>query len=162
MIHHISIAAQEPQRVAGALAELLGGFVIPFPPNPGSFMAIGRDGHGTGVEVHPADVVLELGDARGAQFGRVAASSPFSPVHMALSVDCDEAAVRALAEREGWEIRLCSRGGDFDVLELWLENRFLVEVMPPALTERYLAFANRMTGARQGADLMASHMREPA
>jgi hypothetical protein len=33
MIHHLSIAAREPQRVA----ELMGGEAVPFPPNPGSF-----------------------------------------------------------------------------------------------------------------------------
>jgi hypothetical protein len=157
MIHHISIAAREPRRVAGALAELLGGFVIPFPPHPGSFLAVGRDGNGTGVEVHPEDVVLEPGDPRGARFGHAAPRTPYSPVHMALSVECDEAAVRAIAAREGWTCQHCDRGGDFDLLELWLENRFLVEVLTPAMAARYLAFANRVGGAKDPDALMASH-----
>jgi hypothetical protein len=157
MIHHISIAARDPARVAAALAELIGGFVIAFPPKPGAFLAVGRDGHGTGVEVYPADTVLELGDARGAAFGRRAPAEPYGPVHMALSIDGDEAQVRALAARQGWTCRLCSRGGDFEVLELWLEDAFLVEVLTPPLAARYLAFAARMAGAGDPSTLMASH-----
>ncbi len=157
MIHHISIAAQDPQRVAGVLAELMGGFVIPFPPNPGAFLAVARDSHGTGVEVHPQDTVLELGDAHGASFGRRAPVAATSAVHMALSVEIEEAQVRAIAEREGWTCRFCSRGGDFDVIELWLEDSFMVEVLPPALAARYLAFTNRVVSAPAPSALMASH-----
>ena len=35
MIHHLSIAARDPQHAAGVLAELMGGKSVPFPPNPG-------------------------------------------------------------------------------------------------------------------------------
>ncbi len=40
MLHHFSIAAENPGRVAQALAELFNGEFAPFPPHPGSFMAI--------------------------------------------------------------------------------------------------------------------------
>jgi hypothetical protein len=157
MIHHISFAARDPGRVAGVLAELLGGFAMPFPPNPGSFLAVGRDGMGTGVEVHPVGVVLEPGDPRGARFGRVAEPPALSPVHMALSVAFDEDRVYAIAEREGWACRHCGRGGDFDLLELWVENQFLVEVLTPAMAAGYIAFANRLAGARDPDSLMSTH-----
>ena len=54
MIHHLSIAAQDPKRAADTLAELMGGTAVPFPPNPGSFFALQLDEHGSGVEVYPA------------------------------------------------------------------------------------------------------------
>jgi hypothetical protein len=154
MIHHISISANEPRRVAGVLAELMGGMVVAFPPNPGSFMALARDGHGTGVEVHPAGTVL---DPEGYRFGRAEPSSPLSVVHMALSVPCGPEAVEAIARREGWRCELFDRGGDFGVIELWLENRLLVEVLTPALAARYLAFAAQLEASAAPDALMASH-----
>jgi len=39
MIHRVSIPAREPQRVAGVLAELMGGKCCPFGPLEGAFMA---------------------------------------------------------------------------------------------------------------------------
>ena len=39
MIHRVSIPAREPQRVAGVLAELMGGKCYPFRPLEGAFMA---------------------------------------------------------------------------------------------------------------------------
>ena len=157
MIHHLSVAANGPQRVAGVFAELLGGFVIPFPPHPRSFMAVARDGNGTSVEVHPADTVLAPNGERGARFAKAAPASPHSPVHFALSVALDAEAVSAIARREGWLCAEASRGGDFDVIELWVENRWLVEVLPPALAARYLAFCNRVTQAADPRVLMADH-----
>ena len=65
MIHHLSIAAREPKRVAGVLAELMGGSAVPFPPNPGSFFALQLDDHGSGVEVYPAGTELRPGGTDG-------------------------------------------------------------------------------------------------
>jgi len=39
MIHHVSIPAREAQRVAGMLAQLMGGQCYPFGPLEGAFMA---------------------------------------------------------------------------------------------------------------------------
>ena len=39
MIHHLSVAARDPKQVADFFAELMGGFAVPFPPNPGGYMA---------------------------------------------------------------------------------------------------------------------------
>jgi hypothetical protein len=45
MIHHLSIAAREPERVAGVLAELMGGVVV---PAQGNFFAWQLDEYGSG------------------------------------------------------------------------------------------------------------------
>ena len=157
MIHHISIAAHDPHRVATVLGELMQGFALPFPPNPGSFLAVAPDGQGTGIEVHPHDLVIDPGTEHGPAFGRVEPASLYTATHVALSVSLDVAAVQQIAEREGWLCRVCSRGGDFAVVELWLENRFLIEVMPPEFTAGYLAFANHVAEAADPTRLMASH-----
>jgi hypothetical protein len=62
MINHISIAVRNPEKVAGVLAELWGGFVVPFPPAPNSFMVLANDGRGSAVEVTPIDTVLIPGE----------------------------------------------------------------------------------------------------
>jgi len=70
------------------------------------------------------------------------APSPCSATHLALATPLDEAALLALAAREGWIARRCSRGGVFDVVELWLENRFMVELLTPEMQAQYRAFMN--------------------
>jgi hypothetical protein len=58
MIHHLSIAARDPQHVAEVLAEFMGGAATRFAPNPGSWFAHQDDEYGTGVEVYPAGTEL--------------------------------------------------------------------------------------------------------
>ncbi len=43
MLHHISIAVKNPHHVAEVLAEIRQGNVIPFPPNPGSYVVLAED-----------------------------------------------------------------------------------------------------------------------
>jgi hypothetical protein len=50
VIHHVSIPAREPQRVAQVLAELCGGYAGPFiGPMPGAWVVYQQDGHGSGI-----------------------------------------------------------------------------------------------------------------
>src|SRR5256886_6781606 len=84
MIHPLSIAAGDPKKAAGALADLMGGKAVPFPPNPGSFFALQLDEHGSGVEVYPAGTELEPNGSTGGRFvkhpkNRGHGSEPFAP-----------------------------------------------------------------------------------
>src|SRR6267378_3088043 len=102
MIHHLSIAARDPEHVAGVLAEFMGGLSVPFPPNPGSFFALQLDEHGSGVEVYPAGTELQPGGDDGGGFvKKPAAERNYGPTHFALSVaaeaDTVEAAMAAAA-----------------------------------------------------------------
>ncbi len=41
--------------------------------------------------------------------------------------------------REGWRVLTCNRGeGLFQLIELWIEDRFMLEVMTPEQTARYV------------------------
>ena len=60
MIHHVSIPAREPQRVATVLAELMNGKCFPFGPLEGAYMAASGDEHGTMIEVYPEQATLEV------------------------------------------------------------------------------------------------------
>jgi hypothetical protein len=138
MIHHLSIAARNPQQAAGTLAELMGGTAVPFPPNPGSFFALQLDEYGSGVEVYPAGTELQPGGATGGRFARKDARG-YGATHFALSVSTDAATVKAIAQREGWECFDCNRG-PFHVIEVWVENETMVEILPPEYAREYLAF----------------------
>jgi hypothetical protein len=152
MIHHLSIAARDPRHVAGVLAELMGGVAVPFPPNPGSWFALQRDEHGSGVEVYPAGTELRPGGENGAGFAKLPEARRFGPTHFALSVATAADAVAAIAGREGWQCHRCNRG-PFHVIEVWLENETMVEILPPEYAAEYLAFTrpDRVEAAMQAA-----------
>lgn len=149
MIHHLSVAAHDPKAVAGFFAELFDGVCIDFRPHPGSYMALKADGHGTGVEVYPAGSVLVPDGADGGAFLRRPVEGPQrTATHFALSVEADLATVQAMAEARGWACHVCNRGGNFRVVEVWIENDWLVEILPPAFAAEYVGFvgaAMRMT-----------------
>jgi hypothetical protein len=138
MIHHLSIAARDPKQAASVLAALMGGAAVPFPPNPGSFFAVQLDEHGSGVEVYPAGTELRPDGATGGRFVRQDARG-FGSTHFALSVATDAARVKAIAAQAGWQCFDCDRG-PFHVIEVWVENETMVEVLPPAYAAEYRAF----------------------
>jgi hypothetical protein len=140
MIHHLSIAAREPQYVAGVLAELMGGTAVPFPPNPGSFFALQLDDHGSGVEVYPAGTELEPNGEVGGRFVKHPRDGQrYGATHFALSVATDAKSVEKIAGRAGWQCFICNRG-PFHVIEVWVENETMVEILPPEFAREYLAF----------------------
>src|SRR6266567_743646 len=136
MIHHLSIAAREPERVAGVLAELMGGVAA---PDAGIFFAWQLDEHGSGVEVYPAGMELQPGGATGGSFVKRETGRGFGPTHVALSVATDADTVESVARREGWQCFRCNRG-PFHVIEVWVENETLVEILPPEYAREYLTF----------------------
>jgi len=139
MIHHFSIAAQDPERVAAVLAELTGGQSFNFSPFPGSRIVLVGDAHGTGVEIYPLGLELAPGEG-GAPVRSLAnpAPSDFTATHAALSVALDEAGILRIAGREGWRALTCTRTVAFQVIEFWLENRVMIELLTPGMARDYL------------------------
>jgi hypothetical protein len=152
MINHISIAVNEPERVANVLAEIWDGMVFPFPPVPNSFFVIANDGRGTAVEVTPAGTVLVPGEgmpdandteAATEEFEAKFVQSDFRPTyvatHLNISTKKSIEEIREIARREGWRVLVCNRGeGLFQLIEVWIENTFMLEVMTPEQTARYV------------------------
>jgi hypothetical protein len=48
-----------------------------------------------------------------------------------------EGEILAIAKREGWTARACDRGGEFKLVEFWLENKFQLELMNEHEWKRY-------------------------
>ena len=141
MIHHISMTARDPRHVAEVFAEILGGMVVPTPPNfqPNSWFAMAKDEHGTMIEVLPEGTELQPGDEE-ADFVRSERVQGFTPAHAYVSVNRSAEEVLAIGAREGWLTRLSPRGPLDQVIECWVENRHLIEFAPPEILKRYLDF----------------------
>jgi hypothetical protein len=94
--------------------------------------------------VHPFNTQLIPGsENNGFQPRQNPDSSTYTATHAAISVPVSEKQIGAIAAREGW--RMKRRGVFFDVIEFWLENRVLIELLPPALAPNYLAFMEPQT-----------------
>ncbi|NJO73916.1 MAG: hypothetical protein HC833_09325 [Leptolyngbyaceae cyanobacterium RM1_406_9] len=39
-----------------------------------------------------------------------------------------------------WRSLHCNRDGFFEVVELWVENTLMIELLPPAIAHHYLSF----------------------
>jgi hypothetical protein len=153
MINHISIGAHNPEKVANIIAELWGGYAFPFPPSPGGWVALADDGRGTMVEIVPAHVQLVPGtgfpeeqgftqqtitDHFEATFVPDNELTLFGSVHLNINSPLTEEAIKAIAKREGWRCFTANRGrGLFQLIEFWIEDRFLLEVNTPEMTARY-------------------------
>ncbi len=140
MIFHVSIPADDPGRVARVIAEIWRTEAFPF-VFPGSFIVIPDDQRGTEIEV------VRRGDEQVPAVGEVGlrlnpGPSSYSEVHVNMVTRISEAEVLALAAREGWIARVCDRRF-FKLIELWLENRFLLELLTEAETVRYRSFMSR-------------------
>ena len=139
-IHHMSIAAQNPQHVAEVLAEIFQGQAVPFPPHPGSYMALAMDKNSTAIEVYPLGSQLMPGSGLdGVSFGLSHQPLQFSAIHAAISVPTSQAEIERIGGQLGWRVIRCSRDSFFDVIEFWIENTFLVEFLSPEMTGEFLA-----------------------
>ncbi len=71
------------------------------------------------------------------QFRHNPAASPFGATHAALSIQRTKEEIFALAGREGWRALELSRG-QFRVIELWIENQVMLELMTEEMAQEYL------------------------
>lgn len=157
MIAHVSVPARDPKTTALLLAALIDGEVFDFPVVPGASIAVARDGTGLAIEVYPDGLAHHPGkgepDPAQPQAGPQA--MPWedqihadgvqlrpSAFHLALISKLGDEAVMELAQRAGLRAVACDRAGVFKLVELWLDNAVLVEVLNPTEAKRYRGFMN--------------------
>ena len=156
MINHISIAVNEPEKVANVIPEIWDGMVFPFPPAPGSFFVLENDGRGTAVEVTPNGTVLVPGEGlpdendlqaetetNEARFVNSDIVPRYVATHLNINTKKTIEEIREIGRRAGWRTLVANRDhGMFQLIELWLEDSLLLEVMTPEQTARYVEIAN--------------------
>jgi hypothetical protein len=155
MLFHMSIAADDPQRVATVIAEFWAGTAKRFPPvSDNGWIALANDDRGTAVEVYPRGTVLRetAGDADA--HGEASGSDAFTATHGAIATPLAQDQVLAIAKREGWPAKYRKRGGLFGVVELWIEGRQMMELLTPDMQVEYLEAMG--AGGRAGQGLGAA------
>jgi len=139
MIHHVSIPVSDPEGTAHVVAQLFDGRVTPFRAYEGGYIAWTDDEAGTSVEFFPVGTqMVPAADAGMVEFRHLEGASPFGATHLTLSVDRTVKQVQELARSAGWRAEVVSRG-PHDVIEFWVENAVMVEVMTPEMTAGFLA-----------------------
>lgn len=139
MIHHISIDAQEPLRVASALAEIWKGEIYKFLV-PDGFLVMPFDNYGTHIVVFKqGDIWVPGPDTQGAKI-RQTSPAQFVASHAAISVPTTSNQIEQIGQREGWRVLARIRGDivPFSVIEFWAENRILFEFLPLEFVPQYL------------------------
>ena len=158
MIAHVSVPARNPKDTALFLGKIIDGAVFEFPVVPGAWIAVAEDGSGLAIEVYPIDMAHHPGvgdvdpavrpDGNGTvpwedQIHPATVQTQPSGFHLALSTTLREDDIVATAKAAGWRALPCDRAGVFKVVEVWIDNNVLVEVLVPKEVERYRAFMNR-------------------
>ncbi len=138
MIAHASLPADNPEKAAKVLAEILQGEAVPFPPGgPEAWMAWSGDGK-IELEIIKRGSLLAYGEAEGEWRAAPNAQRGYE-AHIAICVDRPEAEIIAIAQAAGWNARHCERGeGYFQLAEVWVENAFMLEFLDPEQTKTYL------------------------
>lgn len=156
MLLDASIPARHPAAVAGFIAELWGTAAMPSPPVPGRFVALAGDGTGAGIEVHPIGIGPVRGWA-GTTVGPVPAAAA-TVTRLVIGSALDESEVHLAAGMRGWQSRPAIRRGEgraWRAIEVWVEERLLVEVLTPEMQAEFrdaragLAAASAAAEARQ-------------
>lgn len=141
MIHHISLAVKNPPHVSNVLAEIIGGQVVPAPPNfpQHSKFVLAEDSHGTLIEVLPYGTEMRPDEGEAGFHVDREPNSSFVATHAYLSVPISRERIEQIGAREDWLTRHCNRG-PFELMECWVENRLLLELATPEMTAGYLNF----------------------
>ncbi|MCA8899346.1 MAG: hypothetical protein H6847_03500 [Hyphomonas sp.] len=157
MIAHVSIPARDPRRTALLLASLIDGEAFNFPVVPGAWIAVARDGSGLAVEVYPETMAHHPGVGEvdsglvpdGPQAmpweDQIFSDGPqirASAFHFAMASPLSDEEILKVAHEAGLRALKCERGGVFAVVEVWLENAILLEVLTPHEVGRYRQFMN--------------------
>jgi hypothetical protein len=157
MIAHISVPSENPKETALFFAAVIDGLVFDFPVVAGASIAVARDGSGTAVEVYPPSMKHHPGTGQvdptvkpegpatmpwEDQIYSESANRRPSSFHLAIDTKLTEVEVIARATSLGWRSLACDRGGVFGVVEVWVDNTYLVEVLVPEEAEKYRGFMN--------------------
>jgi catechol 2,3-dioxygenase-like lactoylglutathione lyase family enzyme len=141
-IHHFTVPARDPARVAAVLAEVLGARVVPLPHPVGTLLVYAGDSDGTAIEVWPAGMRGRIGDA---ELHVTDLPLPEGwPHHGYVTTDATDAdQVLAIFAREGWRagrVRNGPPGLGFSLVRGWIENHTGIEIADRPMRLEYERF----------------------
>ncbi len=139
MLHHVSFNARDPETSAQGLSQLLGARALhaPCPPFPqGAWFVCLGDEHGTLIEVMPWGETRDAARPNGV--GHDPEMRQSSGSHVLVSTPLSEQEAMDIAARYGWLAQPAS-AGLFKFVKIWVENSFLIELLPPEYEADYRA-----------------------
>ena len=138
MIFHISISADDPKRTATMLAELWRGEAFPFPMvGKGSWVAHAADDRRSTIEVYPRDMAMYPTERAAEE--RSEPVSRNGPFHAAVATPLGIEEVEEIGRKYGCHTSLCQRGPWFRVIEFWVDNCLMLEMLTPEMQAEYQA-----------------------
>jgi hypothetical protein len=148
-IHHFTVPAHDPDRVANVLAELLGARVLALPHPIGTRLVYAGDADGSAIEVWPATLRAAVGDH---ELQLLPLPLPEAwPHHGYITTDtCDPDRILAVFAREGWRAEKVHNGppgGGFSLVRGWIENHAQIEIGGSEMRTQYEHFFAEMTRA---------------
>ena len=131
-IGHVSLYADDPKRAASTLAAVIGGAVVPFPPQEGGwvcFLSADRtDWAHAFIEFYPRTTQLAVveGGTRPrflpVEGGPATGAGSHVNLRLPMSASDIEAACQRSGRPHGWR--------NPGLMDLWLEARLMVELVP--------------------------------
>ncbi len=138
MLFHLSIEADNPQRMAQFFAEIWDGEALPFPSvTPGSWAAHSGDERATMIEIYPRGTEMHPVEGDNDAAGVRVAPHRFTATHMAIGTKKSEAEIYALCDRYGFAAKYRKRGGIFGVIEIFAEDCQMIEVLTDEMQREY-------------------------
>ena len=139
MIAHVSMPADDCRHVAEVLAQMLGGGALRFPPGGPDAWNCWSKQNDFQIVVTPRGNVMIEGPKEQIWISRTpeALHDRACESHFAICVERSASEIIELACAAGWHARICNRGGLFDLVEVWVENAYLVEVLDPRQARDY-------------------------
>jgi len=149
-IHHFTVPAQDPKRVANVLAEVLGARVVPMPHPHGSLLVYAGDTDGSAIEVWPA---ATRGVVGGKDLELTNLPLPEAwPHHAYVTTDASDAdAILAVFAREGWKAERVYNGppnAGFRLVRAWIENQMPIEIGGREMRAEYEDFFRAVTAGK--------------
>jgi catechol 2,3-dioxygenase-like lactoylglutathione lyase family enzyme len=145
-IHHFTVPARDPARVAAVLAEVLGARVIALPHPVGTLLVYAGDSDGTAIEIWPAGTRGRIGAAE-----LHVTELPLPevwPHHGYVTTDATDAdQVLAIFAREGWRAERVQNGPlgrGFSLVRGWIENHTGIEIADRPMRAEYERFFAQM------------------
>ncbi|HXC53026.1 MAG TPA: hypothetical protein VN634_19220 [Candidatus Limnocylindrales bacterium] len=146
-IHHFTVPAHDPKRVASVLAEVLGARVVPMPHPHGSLLVYAGDSDGSAIEIWPAETRGGVGSGR-LELSNLPLPEAW-PHHGYVTTDaCDADAILAAFAREGWRADLVHNGppgAGFSLVRAWIENHATIEIGGREMRAEYERFFREAT-----------------
>jgi len=137
MIFHLSVEADHPCQLAEGLAEIMGGEAFPFPPvGEGSWVALEGDAFGSMIEVYARGTNLH--QSEDGAVGLREEPRRHGATHFAIGTTLNTGEVLAITDRYGWTAKYCRRADRFGLIEVWVDDCLMFEVLTEPMQREYL------------------------